>query len=102
MKSHETASILNATDQEAHIRITVYFSDREPAGPYNLTVPPRRTNHLRLDELNDPEPIPRGIPYASIVESDVPIIVQPTRLDSRRAENAVMTTMAFPADERPN
>lgn len=32
--SHETACILNAGDQEAHITITIYFSDREPAGPY--------------------------------------------------------------------
>ena len=28
-------------------------------------------------------------------ESDVPVIVQHTRLDSRQAANSVMTTMAF-------
>lgn len=30
MLSHETACVLNANDREAHVRITIYFSDREP------------------------------------------------------------------------
>ncbi|MEO7732297.1 MAG: sensory rhodopsin transducer [Kofleriaceae bacterium] len=34
--------------------------------------------------------------YASIIESDRPIVVQHTRLDSRQAENALITTSAFP------
>ena len=93
--SHETACILNANDADAHVTITVYFSDREPAGPYRLTVPARRTKHLRFNDLEDPEPIPRGTDYASVIESDVPIIVQHTRLDSRQAENALLTTIAF-------
>jgi hypothetical protein len=33
-----------------------------------------------------------------VIESDVPIVVQHTRLDSRQAENALMTTIAFAAD----
>lgn len=37
-------------------------------------------------------------PYASVIESDLPIVVQHTRLDSRQAENALMTTIAFAAD----
>lgn len=93
--SHETACILNASDQDARIEITVYFKDREPAGPYKLTVPGRRTLHLRFNQLNEPEPIPKGIDYASVIESDVPIVVQHTRLDSRQADTALMTTMAY-------
>ena len=98
MTSHETACLLNANDDPAHVEITVYFEDREPAGPYRLTVPGRRTLHLRFNELNDPEPIPNGTDYASIIESDLEIVVQHTRLDSRQAENALITTIAFPAD----
>jgi hypothetical protein len=33
MLSHETACILNAGDSDAHLVLTLYFSDREPAGP---------------------------------------------------------------------
>jgi hypothetical protein len=95
MTSHETACILNATDDEAHVRITIFFTDREPAGPYRVTVPARRTTHLRFNDLTDPEPIPKERPYASVIEADVPIVVQHTRLDSRQAENALITTIAF-------
>ena len=98
MSSHETCCILNASDRVANLRITVYFEDRDPAGPYKLAVEPRRTRHLRFNELRDPETIPPDVPYASVIESDVPIVVQHTRLDSRQAENALMTTIAFAAD----
>lgn len=93
--SHEAACILNAGDEEAKVALTIYFADREPAGPYRVTVPPRRTLHLRFNDLKDPEPIPLGTDYASVIESDVPIVVQHTRLDSRLAEIALMTTMAY-------
>ena len=97
MTSHETACLLNAGDEDADVRITLYFTDREPAGPYHLTVPARRTRHLRFNDLEDPEPVPRDTDYASVIRSSVPIVVQHTRLDSRQAENALLTTMAFPA-----
>jgi len=93
--SHETACILNAGDREARIEITILFADREPVGPYKVTVGARRTLHLRFNDLKDPAPVPRDTDYASIFESDVPIIVQHTRLDSRRAELALLSTMAY-------
>jgi hypothetical protein len=96
MTSHETVCILNATDASARVRITVYFADRDPAGPYRLEVPARRTRHVRFNELTDPEPIPANTDFASTIESDVPVVVQHTRLDSRQAENALLSTIAFP------
>lgn len=98
MTSHESVCLLNAGSADAHVTITIYFSDRDPAGPYQVTVPARRTHHVRFNELREPEPIPHGTEYSSVIESDVPIVVQHTRLDSRQAENALMTTVAFPAD----
>src|SRR5438132_3259082 len=95
MTSHETACLLNAGDHDAHVSITVYFADRPPAGPYRITVPAQRTRHVRFNALEDPEPIPRGTDYASVIESDVPIVVQHTRLDSRQAELGLITTIAF-------
>lgn len=98
MLSHETACILNANDCEAHLRITIYFSDRDPVGPYRLTIGARRTKHVRFNDLNDPAPVPRGKDYSSVIESDVPIVVQHTRLDSRQAANALLSTIAFGDD----
>ncbi|MGH2446150.1 MAG: sensory rhodopsin transducer [Candidatus Limnocylindria bacterium] len=97
MTSHETACILNASDTDANIEITIYYVDREPVGPYRITVGARRTLHQRFNDLADPEPIPRDTPYASVIESDVPIVVQHTRLDSRQSENALLSTVAFAA-----
>ena len=93
--SHETACLLNTNPVEAHVTITLFFKDRDPVGPYRVTVPARRTLHLRFNDLKEPEPVPRASDYASVIESDVPIVVQHTRLDSRQAENALMTTVAY-------
>jgi hypothetical protein len=96
LESHETACLLNAGDRDAHVTITIFFRDREPVGPYRATVPARRTLHLRFNDLEDPQPVPRGTDYSSVIESDVPIVVQHTRLDSRQAALALLTTMAYP------
>lgn len=98
MTSHETACLLNAGEADANVEATIFYEDRDPAGPYRITLPASRTLHLRFDKLTDPEPIPRDTPYASLIESDQPIIVQHTRLDSRQAENALLSTIAYAAD----
>lgn len=96
MQSHDTVSILNASDSNAQVAIMVYFSDRDPIGPYQLKVPARRTAHIRFNDLDDPAPIPVDTDYASVITSDVPVVVQYTRLDSRQAENALLSTIAYP------
>jgi hypothetical protein len=59
LTSYETACVLNPNDRDAHVSITVFFADREPAGPYRVTVPARRTRHVRFNQLDDPEAIRR-------------------------------------------
>jgi len=92
--SHETACILNAGDKAANIALTVFYADREPV-VYRVIVPARRTLHLRFNDLNDPQPIPKDTDFSSVFESDVPIVVQHTRLDSRRAEISLLSTTAY-------
>lgn len=96
--SHETACILNAGDADANVEITIFYADRDPVS-YRLTVEARRTRHVRFNELDDPEPIPRATDFASVIEADVPIVVQHTRLDSRQSENALLSTIAFAGEE---
>lgn len=95
MTSHESICVLNVSDEEAHLQIWIFYADHEPIGPYNISVDARRTKHIRFNNLTDPQPIPRGTDYASLIESDVPIVVQHTRLDSRQEANALISTIAF-------
>lgn len=95
MVSHEAACILNAGDRPADVEITLYFADREPVGPYRVRVEARRTTHLRYNNLNDPEPVPRDTDYASVIRSSEPIVVQHTRLDSRQPPHALLSTIAW-------
>ena len=93
--SHEAACILNSSDEDAHIEITIYFSDKDPVGPFKVSVPARRTKHIRFNDLEAPEIIPLKTEYSSVIISDVPIVVQYTRLDSRQSANALITTIAY-------
>lgn len=99
MTSHETACILNANEEDADVQIFIYYDEKDPIGPYKIKVPAQRTLHLRFNDLNDPEPIPLDTDYASVFISNLPIVVQHTRLDSRQSENALLSTIAFPGNE---
>lgn len=93
--SHETCCLLNAGDHDASVEITLYFTDREPAGPYRVAVPAKRTLHLRFNDLKEPEPVPRDTSYSSVIISSEPIVVQHTRLDSRHPNIALLSTVAY-------
>lgn len=96
-ESHEAACLLNATGDHADVEVTVFFADRDPVGPYRLMVPSLRTVHVRFNDLDDPEPIPRDTPYAAVIESDFPIIVQHTRLNSPKPALTLVSTVAHPS-----
>ncbi len=99
MISHEAVCILNAGDAEAHIDITVFYEDRDPVGPYRFTIAGRRTRHLRFNDFEAPEKIQPDTPFSSVILSDVPVVVQHTRLDSRQGDNALLSTIAFPGSD---
>ncbi|GGF96319.1 sensory rhodopsin transducer [Paenibacillus abyssi] len=97
LTSHESVCVLNRSSEEALLKFTIFFEDREPMEDILVTVPPRRTRHIRTSSLmKNGAPIPIGVPYAIEVISDIPIVVQYSRLDATQAENALMSTMAFP------
>lgn len=94
--SHEAVCLLN-TDTEAVVaNFTFYFEDREKMGPVAITIGGERTNHVRLDKLTaaDGTPlIPRGVPYAIMIECDKEIPVQYTRVDTTQPSLTITTTM---------
>lgn len=81
------------------MNITAYLADHEPKGPFHLVVPARRTVLQRFNDLDNPERILRGVDHASVITGDVPIVVQHTMLDSRRAPLALLSTvLVLPLD----
>jgi hypothetical protein len=97
LESHEAICLLNCNNSSAEVSVTVYFEDREPLADILIELPGERTRHVRTDTLQKAgEKIPKGIPYAIKVESELPIVVQFSRMDSTQSENTLMTTMAYP------
>lgn len=93
--SHEAICILNVTDKLAVIDITLYFEDRDPVKGFRACVAAQRTNHIRMDKLisESGETVPMDTPYAVLIESNVDVAVQYTRVDTTQSELALMTTM---------
>jgi hypothetical protein len=60
----------------------VYFEEAPPKGPYELQVAAERLRIVRMNDLIDPVPIPLGVPYGMLLESNVPVVVQMQRLDA--------------------
>jgi len=100
LESHESICVLNRNEEEAHLSITVYFEDAPPLEKIPAVVPGRRTKHIRTSTLNkDGQSIPAGVPYAMEVESDIPVLVQYSRLDATQPANALMSVIAYPSQD---
>ncbi len=95
--SHEAVCVLNTGDQDANIDITLYFEDAEPRCGFKAVCGARRTNHIRMDKIRDinGKGVERGVPYAMLVTSDVPVVVQYSRCDTTQSELAFMGLLAY-------
>ena len=71
----------------------VVFHDREPVGPI-AGRRPRLTDDLASD-IDDPDGAAGHAVFIWPIESDVPIVVQHSRLDSRKAEVSLLSTVAY-------
>jgi hypothetical protein len=102
LESHEAICLLNTGQGPARVQVTAYLEDDDPLGPFLIEVPARRTRHVHVHALRDAAgaSIPRDVPYALLLTSDVPVCVQHSRLDVRSANMALMTTMAHPVSPR--
>lgn len=81
---HESVIITNVCDRDANVRITLIYTDREPA-VLTVTVGARRVRCLRTNEEQDFGRFTAlmGEQYAIMLESDVPIVAQYGRAEPR-------------------
>lgn len=96
-ESHEAICVLNTSTEEAWLTLSFYFEDRDPIKDVAVVVPPERTRHVRTDGLEEAA-IPRGVPYAVRVESNIPVTVQCSRMDTTQPALSLMTAMAYPVE----
>ena len=101
LKTHEAVCVINTSASDAEIDLTLLFEDRDPVRGFRAVCGAERTHHIRLDKLHDEngEGIPYDTPYAILLESSEPVVVQYSRLDASRAELALMTTIAWTPEE---
>lgn len=95
--SHETVSILNPSDEKATVEVTVYFEDRDPITGVEVEVEANRDVHVRLDQFKKYSgvEIPKETPYGLEISSDVSVICQLSRMDTRNDNLSLFTTMGY-------
>ena len=83
---------------DAHISITIYSSDVNRGGRSRVTVPPDERSTFACNDLTDhrADSSRYGLCECCLIESDVPNrSCNITRLDSRLADMALLSTIAF-------
>ena len=82
---HESIIITNTGDQDAHITITLIYTDKEPVKVPEIVVGARRVRCLRTNVEADFGPYTAKFEeqYAIMLESDVPVVAQYGRAEPR-------------------
>jgi len=95
--SHEAVCVINTSDTDAVISFTLLFEDQDKVEGFTSSCPAGRTHHIRMDKLRnaDGNGVPQDKSYAIIVESNVNIVAQYSRMDTSQSEMALMTTIAY-------
>lgn len=95
--SHETVSIMNPSESKATVEVTVFFEDREPIEDVELEVEGRRDVHVRLDRFQEYSgvAIPKETPYGLELVSDVKVVCQLSRMDTRDDNLSLFTTTGY-------
>ena len=97
LKGHESVIIVNDSDIDAEIDVSIYYTDAECREGIKWTVGAKR---VRCFRPGDPEEmggyqIPLATQYAMKISSNVEIVLQYGRLDSRQTNLAYYTTLGY-------
>ena len=96
--SRDTISILNVNDRDARLKLSVYFENEEPIEPYHIVVKAERVCRIWFNDLIDPLPLNLNKPFSCVIRSDIPVVVQFSRMDTSSASTAITGTIAFDSD----
>lgn len=97
---HESIIITNTGNQDAKIKITLFYADKDPVEDIEVIVKAKRVRCLRTNKTED-----FGVhtaafeeQYAIMLESDVPVVAQYGRAEPRTV--AFYTTPGYCCDDK--
>ncbi len=96
--SHDKISVLNLAKEEAELEIFIFYEDEVPVGSYVVRVKPQRLRKIRINDLIDPAAVRLDRNYGCYIRSNIPVVIQFSRMHTGQKANAIMGTLAFPAD----
>lgn len=97
LKGHESVIIVNDSDTDAQIDVTLYFTDRDSYKDIKWNVKAGRVRCFRMNNKDDMcgYSVPYEIQYAMKLTSNCNIVVQYGRLDNRQINLAYYTTLGY-------
>lgn len=97
LQGHESLIILNMNQQPAHLKLSLYFEDKDPILDIPVEVQPNRVRCLRTNRPEDFNgfQVPYCTQYALKLTSDIPVVAQYGRLDTRQDNMAFYTVMGY-------
>jgi hypothetical protein len=96
-KGHESVIIVNDSDVDAKIDVSIYFTDKEPHTGIVWEVGAKRVKCFRMNNIDHMcgFKVPFETQYAMKVSSNTPIVLQYGRLDNTQANLAFYTTLGY-------
>lgn len=97
LKGHESVIVVNDSDTDAKIKVTVFFTDKDCYDEIEWFVGKGKVRCFRMNNKEDMcgYEVPYETQYAMKLESNCNIVVQYGRLDNRQTNLAYYTTMAY-------
>ena len=96
-KGHESVIIVNDSDIDAEINVSIFFTDKEPYEDIKWTVGAKRVKCFRMNNIEHMcgFKVPFETQYAMKVSSNTPIVLQYGRLDNTQSNMAFYTTLGY-------
>ncbi len=97
LKGHESVIVVNDSDTDADIEVTIYFTDKECYKNIKWNVKAGRVRCFRMNNKDDMcgFEVPYDTQYAMKVKSSCNIVLQYGRLDNRQTNLAYYTTLGY-------
>jgi hypothetical protein len=93
--SHDKIAVLNTSAWDAEIQLQIFYDDSDPVKDHSISVKANRIRKIRINDLIDPLPVPLDKPYAFVLRSNVPVIVQFSRMNTAHKNLAAFCSNSF-------